>query len=144
VWSEIEKSLAGFETGVLNARDPDGHPYSVRCRARQDRGAGVLRLDVDGAIEILPGPASLLFHSHDEQLWNQKVFLMLGRLEGAGHERVFRPERPVGGMGFRAAARMLLGARRTTAGYLKKRGLARPRIPWDEVEALKGPPPRPG
>ncbi len=47
-------------------------------------------------------------------------------------------------MGFRAAARMLVGARKTTKAYLKKRGLARPRIPWDEVEAVKERPPRSG
>jgi hypothetical protein len=50
---------------------------------------------------------------------------------------VFRPERPVGGMGLRSVARMLMGARRSTRAYLKKRGLPRPRIQWDEVEAIK-------
>jgi hypothetical protein len=54
-----------------------------------------------------------------------------------GVEWVFRPERRVGGKGFRAAARMLMGARKTTSAYLKKRGLEWPRIPWDEVEETK-------
>jgi len=138
VWAEIEKNLAAFETGVLSAADHDGHPYSVRCRPRPDSSAGVIRLDLGGGGAVRPGPASLLLHSHDEELWNQKVSLILGRLEGAGDGLVFRPERPVGGMGVRAAARMLIGARRSTAAYLKKRGLERPRIPWDEVEEAKG------
>ena len=73
-------------------------------------------------MEVQPGPASLLFHSHDEELWNQKVFLLLGRLEGEGPGRAFRPERPVGGIGLRSAARMLVGARRATKAYLKMRG----------------------
>jgi hypothetical protein len=30
-----------------------------------------------------------------------------------------------------------MGARKTTSAYLKKRGLERPRIPWDEVEEIK-------
>ncbi|HKH12949.1 MAG TPA: hypothetical protein VKA73_17540 [Rubrobacter sp.] len=137
MWPEIEKNLAAFETGVLNATDAGGHPYSVRCRPRQDPSAGVLRLDLGGEEEIRPGDASLLFHSHDEELWNQKVFLLLGKLEGAGDGLIFRPERPVGGMGLRSAARMLIGARRTAAAYLKKRGLQRPRIPWNEIEAVK-------
>lgn len=137
MWAEIEKNLAAFETGVLNARDHGGHPYSVRCRPRKDPFEGVLRLDLVGGGEIQPGPASLLFHAHDEDLWNQRVFLLLGRLEGEGPGRVFRPERPVGGMGLRSAARMLMGARKATKAYLKKRGLARPRVPWDEVEAVK-------
>lgn len=137
MWPEIAKNLAAFETGVLNATDPDGYPYSVRCRPRQDPSAGVLRLDLAGMDEIQPGPASLLFHSHDEKLWNQKVFLLLGELEGVGDSRVFRPERPVGGMGLTNAARMLIGIRRSTTAYLKKRGLPRPRIPWDEIAELK-------
>jgi len=138
MWDEIGKNLAAFETGVLNARDRDGNPYSVRCSPRRDPSSGdVLRLDLAGGGEIQPGPASLLFHSHDEELWNQRVSLIVGRLEGYGSERAFRPERVVGGMGLRSAARMLLGARRTTKAYLKKRGLARPRVPWDEVEAIK-------
>jgi hypothetical protein len=138
VWPEIGKNLAAFETGVLNATDLYGYPYSVRCRPRQDPSAGVLRLDLGGGEEIRPGPAGLLFHSHDEELWNQKVFLLLGRLEGAGEGLVFRPERSVGGMGLRTAARMLFGARRSSAAYLKKRGLSRPRIPWGEIEEVKG------
>ena len=138
MWAEMEKNLAAFETGVLSATDQDGYPYSVRCRPRPDSSAGgILRLDLGGGETIRPGPASLLLHSHDEELWNQKVFLILGRLEGVGEEWVFRPERPIGGMGVRAAARMLIGARRSTAAYLKKRGLERPRIPWDEVEEVK-------
>jgi hypothetical protein len=137
VWAEMEKDLAAFETGVLNATDPDGYPYSVRCRPRPDSSAGVVRLDLAGGEAVRPGPASLLFHSHDEELWNQKVFLLLGRLEGAGDGLVFRPERRVGGMGLRSAVRMLMGARKTASAYLKKRGLERPRIPWDEVEEIK-------
>ncbi len=144
MWAELEKNLAAFETAVLNSTDPDGYPYSVRCRPRQDPSAGVLRFDLAGGEAVRPGPASLLCHTHDEELWNQKVFLLTGRLEGVGRERVFRPERPIGGIGFRAAARMLVGARKTTKAYLKKRGLARPRIPWDEVEAVKERPPRSG
>ena len=137
MWADIEKNLATFETGVLNATDTDGHPYSVRCRPRPDASAGVIRLDLAGGEDVRSGPAGLLFHSHDEELWNQKVFLLLGRLEGVGEARVFRPERPVGGMGLRSAARMLMGARKSTAAYLERRGLGRPRIPWDEVERVK-------
>lgn len=137
MWAEMEKNLVAFETGVLNATDPDGHPYSVRCRPRPDSSAGVIRLDLAGEGAVRPGPASLLCHSHDAELWNQRAILLLGRLKSAGDGLVFRPERRVGGMGFRAAARMLMGARKTTSAYLKKRGLERPRIPWDEVEEIK-------
>lgn len=144
MWAEIEKNLAAFESGVLNATDRQGYPYSVRCRPRQDRSAGVLRLDLPLGGDIQPGPASLLFHSHNEELWDLKVFLLRGTVEVAGGGRVFRPERPVTGTGLRAAVRVLIGARKATTAYLKRRGLPRPRIPWDEIEAVKEPTPRSG
>ncbi|CAA9475298.1 MAG: hypothetical protein AVDCRST_MAG02-4069 [uncultured Rubrobacteraceae bacterium] len=140
MWAEIEKNLAAFETGVLNARDAAGYPYSVRCRPWPDHQVGVVRLGPVAGQEIQPGPASLLCHSHNEELWDLKVFLVRGTVEGAGDGLAFRPERTVTGAGLRAMVRMLMGARRSAAGYLKKRGLERPRIPWDEVEAVKGPP----
>ena len=137
MWTEIEKNLPMFETGVLNFTDQDGYPYSVRCRPRQDASAGILRLDLAAGEAVQPGPASLLYHSHDEELWNQKLFLLRGRLEGAGDKWVFRPEKAIGTGGIRGVARMLIGARKSTTAYLKKRGLARPRIPWDEIEDVK-------
>lgn len=140
MWTEIEKNLPKFETAVLNVPDRDGCPYSVRCRAGLDRRAGILRLDLAEAANVQPGPASLLCHNHDEELWNQKIFLLRGRIEGVGDERVFRPEKfvpSIGTGGATGVVRMLIGARRATTAYLKKRGLARPTIPWAEIEAVK-------
>jgi len=141
MWAEIEKNLTIFETGVLSVTNRDGYPYSVRCRSLWDRAAGVLRLDLAEGGAIEPGPASLLFHSHNEELWNLKVFLLRGTVEAADGGPVFRPERPVTGTGLSAAARMLVGARKAATAYLKKRGLERPPIPWDEIEAVKEQPP---
>src|SRR5215210_1069990 len=120
MWTEIEKNLPKFETGVLNVTDPDGYPFSLRCRPEQDPSAGVLRLDFAAGEAIQPGPASLLYHSHDEELWNQKVFLLRGRLEGAGDVWAFRPERVIGGSGLLNMVRMLIGVRKSTTAYLKK------------------------
>jgi len=33
--------------------------------------------------------------------------------------------------------RAVIGMRRSTAAYLKKRGLSRPSVPWREIEAVK-------
>ena len=139
MWAEIEKYLPGFESAVLNARDAEGYSYSVRCHPEQDRPAEVLRIDLEDT-NVRPGPASLLCHSHDEEVWNQKIFLLRGRLEEAGGGHVFRPEKFVPSIGTEGPigmVRMLLGVRKASAAYLKKRGLARPRIPWGEIEALK-------
>jgi hypothetical protein len=140
MWTEIEKNLPQFETAVLNVPDQDGYPYSVRCRAELDRPAGILRLDLAEEANIQPGPASLLCHRHDEELWNQKIFLLRGKLEGVEGGLVFRPEKFIPSIGTGGAAgvvRMLTGARRATMAYLKKRGMARPSIPWAEIEAVK-------
>ena len=140
MWTDIEKHLPLFESAVLNTSDGEGYPYSVRCRPEQDRPAGVLRIDLPGTMNVQAGPASLLFHSHDEKLWNQKIFLLRGKLEETGDGHVFRPEKfvpSIGTGGPLGAVRMVLGVRKATAGYLNKRKLVRPRIPWDEVADLK-------
>ena len=140
MWAEIEKYLPLFESAVLNTSDGEGYPYSVRCRPVPDRPAGILRIDLSSGTEVQPGPASLLYHSHDEELWNQKIFLLRGRLEEMGDGHVFRPEKfvpSIGTGGPLGTVRMVLGVRKATAAYLGKRNLVRPRIPWAEVEAAK-------
>ena len=134
MWDELYRHLMGFDTAVLNGPDAEGYPYSIRCRPIPDPSAGLLKLDLGPAgAGIRPGPASLLCHEHDEGLWNQRAFLVRGRLErgGAGDPVgwAFVPERFVPGVGIggaRGMARFLLGARRSAAAYLRKRGLNRP------------------
>lgn len=146
MWDELSRHLVGFDTAVLNGPDSEGYPYSVRCRPTADPSSRVLRLDLGAAGTALrPGPASLLYHEHDEELWNQKAFLVRGRLDrgvaGDPGGWAFVPERFVPGIGIggtRGMARFLIGARRSAAAYLRKRGLARPRVPWDEIDAIKG------
>ena len=141
MWAEIEKYLPLFESAVLNARDGEGYPYSVRCRPEQDRPAGLLRIDLAEGTNVQPGPASLVCHSHDEELWNQKILLLRGRLEETGDGHVFRPEKfvpSIGTAGPLGTVRMLLSVRKASAAYLKKRNLERPRIPWAEIAAVKG------
>lgn len=57
----------------------------------------------------------MLFHKHDELLWNQESFLLRGRIELRERGWVFVPERFVPGMGIGgpvATARLLLRVRR--------------------------------
>jgi len=140
MWAEIEKYLPLFESAVLNAGDGEGCPYSIRCRPELDRPAEILRLDLAEGTNVQAGPASLLFHSHDEKLWNQKIFLLRGRLEAAGDGHVFRPEKfvpSIGTGGPLGTMHMILGVRKASATYLNRRNLVRPSIPWAEIEAVK-------
>jgi hypothetical protein len=140
MWPEIEQYLPLFESAVLSASDGEGYPYSVRCRPEQDRPEGILRIDLAGGTNVQAGPASLLYHSHDEELWNQKIFLLRGRLEETSEGHVFRPEKFIPSIGIGGplgTVRMVLGVRKATAAYLSKRNLERPRIPWAEIADLK-------
>ena len=124
MWDKIEKYLPMFESAVLSVPDARGYPYSVRCRPRPDRSAGLLKLDPAPHGDLRSGPASLLCHSHDENTWNQRVFVLRGKLEGDGEGWAFRPEKfipSIGTAGIVGAAGFLIGARRATAAYLKKR-----------------------
>jgi len=140
MWDEIEKYLPMFETAVLNFADSEGYPYSIRCRPAPDRPAGVLRLGHTQGNGLRAGPASLLCHSHDDNTWNQKIFVLRGRLEEVEGGWAFRPEKFIPSMGIGSVLDMVhavIGMRRSAKSYLEKRSLSRPRVPWGEIEVVK-------
>lgn len=139
-WNEMVRHLSDFESVVLTGIDAEGYPYSVRNRPRIDPFERVLLVDIRLETPVRPGPASLLCHRHDENLWNLKSLLVRGTLVRGDGGWTFRPERFVPGAGIggpTAMVRFVAGARKTAGRYLEKRGLARPRIPWDEINAIK-------
>jgi hypothetical protein len=99
MWAETEKNLPAFGTAVLNVADPDGYPYGFRRRPRRDPSAGVLRLDLAEGEAFRPDPR-LPYHDQDEVLWNQKIFLLWGSLEGAVGKRTSGRRGPSGVGGF--------------------------------------------
>jgi hypothetical protein len=141
MWAEITKYLYQFESAVLSGLDEEGYPFSVRCRPYPDAsGAEVLRVWLPPHTVLRPGPASLLCHSHDENLWNLRSFLVRGVLKKDDGGWSFEPVQFIPGAGiggFPAMIRFFTGARRNARRYLKKRRLARPRILWDEINAAK-------
>ena len=141
MWAEITKHLYEFESAVLSGLDEAGYPFSVRCRPYPDASDDeVLRVWLPPDTFLRPGPASLLCHRHDENLWKLKSFLVRGALSRDEKGWTFEPLRFIPGAGIGglpATIRFFTGSRRNAARYLKKRGLARPRIPWDEINAVK-------
>jgi hypothetical protein len=141
MWAEISRHLYQFESAVLSGLDEEGYPFSVRCRPYTDvSGAGVLTVWLPPGTPVQPGPASLLCHSHDENLWNLKSFLVRGDLVKDVGGWSFEPSRFIPGTGIGglpAMIRFLFNSRRNASRYLQERNLARPSIPWDEIDAAK-------
>jgi hypothetical protein len=139
MWADIVKRLPRFSSAVLTGLDSSGDPVSVRCRPTLDHQAQVLRVVVPDGLGIVAGPAGLLCHQHDDQLWKLKSFLLRGSLERTSQEWVFRPRQLVPGMDTtpRSNLRLLRAGRRTAKRYLAARGLPRPTIPWDHYAQLK-------
>jgi hypothetical protein len=139
MWAEITRRLPGFASAVLSGLDAAGDPVSVRCRPALDHHAQVLRVAVPEGLGLMAGPAGLLCHDHDEQLWSLRSFLLRGTLERTGHGWAFRPRQLVPGMDTTPLSnlRLLRTGRRTARRYLAARGLRRPMIPWAHYQRLK-------
>lgn len=138
MWNKIVENLHNYPTSVLTGIDPDGYPFSIRCKPQPVPTLQVLRVQIPDNVPIQPGRASLLCHYHDELLWNIKSFALAGTLEKDVQGWLLRPQHfiRVGDSGL-DALRFLLNLRRASKKYLQKRGLPRPRINWDALDALK-------
>ena len=140
MWDEMRKGLAQFPDAVLTVVGADGYPLNIRCQPQVDEDDRVLRVQTARGVDLRPGPASLLCHSHDENLWKLRSFLIRGQIEPADDSWVFHPEKfiPGGGMGGPLGAlRAIVEARRTAKRYLTIRHLARLAIPWDKIKATR-------
>lgn len=139
MWNEIVTHLKKFPTAVLTGIDADGYPFSIRCTPQVDEAGKRLNILRSADVPIQSGPAGLLCHSHNEELWDLKSFLVLGSLEQDEQSWVLTPRRfiPGGGLQGRVAEmKWAFTARANSGKYLKKRSLPRPEVPWDEYKAL--------
>ncbi len=137
MWDELVKQLTDFDSAVLAGVDDSGYPFSFRCKLMPD--APVLRVWVPDYARLQPGPAALLCHRHDEWLWNLKSFIVRGALEQGAQGWLLRPQQftPGAGIGgLLGMVKFVRDGRRSAQQYLNKRGLARPRIEWDEIHAI--------
>ena len=140
MWSDLSGVLPRFSSAVLTFRDTDGYPFSVRCHARADDATQSLTLEIPNNVPVCPGPASLLWHRHDERLWNQLSYTTRGHVELERTQWRYTPTHYTPGLGIGgvpAFVRFVFSARRIVAAYLSRRGLARPRVPWRQINAIK-------
>ena len=139
MWSEIVKYLPEFPSAVLTAYDSDGRPFSLRCRPQPDPNFQVLRFDFPAGLNLQEGKACMLFHKHDENLWNLKSFVVQGSIYRDESGWFLQPDRFIPGMGIGGVSSYLsfvVNGRRNTARYLKKRGLKRPKVDWNELAQM--------
>lgn len=140
MWADLVAALGQFDDAVVSSVGPDGYPVSVRVRLQPEADTQRLLL-ADGLPDgLAAGPASVLCHSHDQQLWHLRSVLVRGVLEQSEHGWALRPTAVVPGNGMAGAlgdARTFLAARRRAARYLTHRALQRPAVPWGDVTALR-------
>jgi hypothetical protein len=139
VWAEAAKWLAKFPDTVITALDAEGYPVSVRQVApRYDATNGLLVVEVPDALRITEGPANLLCHSHDEELWSLNAIHIKGRLEYQSAwlfvTTAFTPPPRWALIGLWQFAR---SGRAAARRYLDWRGLGRPVVNWDAVHELR-------
>lgn len=138
MWKQITAYVQAYPSVVVTGMDAKGYPYSVRCHVQPDMTAEVVQVDLPSSAEIQPGPASLMGHYYDEQLWQQTSFVLNGRLEQRENGWHFHPEKVVGEISQNplAVLRSLFKLRRTAHNYLKKRNLPKPKVAYEEIHAL--------
>ncbi|MBP7998718.1 MAG: hypothetical protein KA314_13965 [Chloroflexi bacterium] len=140
MWNEIVKAIAKYESSVLSFVDAEGFPLSVRCVPQADGARQVIRVQLPPEVVAQPGPASLMSHHHDAQLWNLHGYSVVGELareEGEGGW-VLRPQKIIPGMDSNplGSLRLIRDARRAAQRYLDKRNLPRPQIDWSGIKRL--------
>jgi hypothetical protein len=134
MWDNLKHQIQSFSSAVLTTRDATGYPVSVRTSCVIDDQRQAVGVTMPAAVDAQAGPASLLLHRHNEQLWDLRIVVVRGELVHHGDAWVFRPQpRPPDPSAFR----MILNYRKAANAYVRKRGLARPRIPWDRLKAIK-------
>ena len=141
-FAALGRELPRFTSAVLGTATAGEPPVLRRVRVRTDTRTGSYRVDPPDPAGLAAGPASLLLHSHDERLWNQRVVGALGSLSRTGDGWTFRPERLMPGMLLNNpldGLRTLRRARATAARYLDRRGLARPTVDWAAHRACTRP-----
>lgn len=136
MWDELVRNLAKYPTAVLTVTDRAGYPFSIRCVPRPDARRRALAVDVPDYVDAREGPAGLLCHVHDDNLWNMRNFVAHGDLERDGDGWVLRVRRVVEGAAPRNSLRSQLRPRASAERYLERRGMDWPDVPWDRLHAI--------
>lgn len=136
MWDDLVRNLAKYPSAVLTVHDSAGYPFSVRCVPRPDAARQVLVVDLPEYVRAQPGPAGLLCHYHDDNLWNMRNVVAYGELEQDASGWVFRASRMIEGAAPRNSLRTQLRPRASAKRYIDRHGMAWPPVPWDRLHAI--------
>src|ERR1700752_4232354 len=90
MWPLAAESLRRFAEGIVTALCDEEYPVSVRQRSpRYDARTGEMPVLIATAVAVLPGPANVLAHYHDENLSSLQMVQIKGRLEKRHDEWIF-------------------------------------------------------
>jgi len=131
---------------VVTRPGEDGYPVSVRCRAGRLADGRELALELPAFAAAWRGPATLLFHRHDERLEGLAQMVLRGaiamRPDGTtafvvadvitANGRDDTDEMPHAGAPLHMLQFFRVGRGKARA-YLAKRGAPWPPIPYDEI-----------
>jgi hypothetical protein len=126
--------LGAYASAVLGGGDAGGAPSLLRVHPRPGEGGYRVELPADTA--LVPGPASLLVHRHDDLLADARFALVRGELTGGPGEWLLVPSRLIEPFDAAKAVSGLRRTRRAAKSYLAHRGLRRPRIDWAAFTAV--------
>jgi hypothetical protein len=137
-FGQAVRRLPEFGSAVLTAFDEQGNPTLARVRPSADHASRSFTIDT--GTPLRPGRASLLCHSHDEQLWSLRSFVVAGDLVRDGENWTLRPDRFIPGGADKlspiAMIKIIRALQGATRRYLDRRGLSRPEIDWREIDTL--------
>jgi hypothetical protein len=134
LWAEAAKWIAKFPEGIVTGLDKSGQPASVRQLVLPfDATSGAMKVSAPAALGLVPGPANLLCHYHDEKLWNIRSIQVKGRLEERDGAVYFVAT------GFKPPSmwQLMKNASRSTRRYLEKRKLQPPAVNFAAIAELR-------
>jgi hypothetical protein len=140
MWQLASESLSRFPELVVTALSSEGYPVSVRQRSpRYDAETGEMPVLMPASVAPVAGPANVLAHYHDEDLWNLRIVRIKGlleRREGAWIfiSTAFTPPSPEG---FSSRWQMAKAMRRSSRRYLAARGMSRPKVNWTVIKSMQ-------
>lgn len=133
MWDEAAKWLKKYSEGVITGVDKDGYPVSARQTSLVfDAASGTMPVVGLANLGAVEGPANLLCHFHDDKLWNMHAIQIRGRLERRGTEFMFVAT----GFTPPSMLKMIRGMHASAKAYVEKRGLPKPIVNFDAVNAL--------